>query len=89
MKTSKAIAGRNVKLHVQIKMKPTYIGLGPPRTGTTSIHNALRYHPEIDLGHTQLLSMWQKLLPTEQLQIIKFEELIDPRSQTEVINNLY
>jgi hypothetical protein len=46
-------------------------------------------YPAIDLGHTRLLSMWQKLLPPEQLQIIKFEELIDPRSQTEVINNLY
>jgi len=46
-------------------------------------------YPAIDLGHTRLLSMWQKLLPPEQLQIIKFEELIDPRSQPEVINNLY
>ena len=46
-------------------------------------------YPTIELGHPRLLAMWQKLLPPEQLQIIKFEELIDPLSQTQVINNLY
>jgi hypothetical protein len=29
-------------------MRPTYLGLGPPRTTTTSIHLALRDHPDID-----------------------------------------
>ena len=55
MKISKATVGKNVKLYVQTKMRPTYIGLGPPRTGTTSIHNALRYHPEIDTGQIKEL----------------------------------
>jgi len=46
-------------------------------------------YPNIELGHPRLLAMWQKLLPPEQLQIIKFEELTDPHGQTQVINNLY
>lgn len=29
-------------------MRPTYLGLGPPRTGTTSIHKALQHHPQIE-----------------------------------------
>ncbi len=43
----------------------------------------------MELGHPRLLAMWQKLLPPEQLQIIKFEELTDSHGQKEVINNLY
>ena len=60
MKTSKVIAGRNAKLNVQIKMRPTYIGLGPPRTGTTSIHNALAYHPEIETAQGKELHWFNK-----------------------------
>jgi len=46
-------------------------------------------YPNIETGHPRQLKLWQKLLPPEQLQIIKFEELTDTNKQTEVINDLY
>jgi hypothetical protein len=46
-------------------------------------------YPAVELGHPRQLKLWQKLLPTGQLKIIKFEELIDPVQQPEIINDLY